>query len=191
MVVDKILKLKRTISKDKISRRFYKDRIRNTLLKQAEKLSYVIDILDVLDLGMEGKMDTLTTMFAPLDFLNVLVYPSIRKPIENIWDGMIVDSVEEAKDKGLKGIYHLAEAKWFNRQKYGDYKYTLIDLEILDKLLRGEIETLKKLTNLYESQLIKNNYDNSMFRFTVLHYTIKVEESDEILTYIDTIYINN
>jgi len=164
--------------------------VRNTLLKQVEKLSYVIDILDVLDLGMEGKMDTLTTMFAPLDFLNVLVYPSIRKPIENIWDGMVVDSVEEAKDNGLKGIYHLADSNWFNKDKYGNYRYTLINKEILNKLLKGEIKTLKKLKDLNEKQLVENKYDKSSFIYTVLHYTIREEHNDDYITYIDSIFIN-
>ena len=162
----------------------------NTILKQAEKLSYVIDILHVLDLGMEGKMDTLTTMFAPLDFLNIMVYPSIRKPIEEVWDGMINSNIEDKKDKGLEGVYELSNDKWLNRQRFGDYQYTEISLEILDKLLKGNIITIEELKKQSEKQLIENNYNKSIFIFTALHYTKIDEEADSVITTIDSIFIN-
>lgn len=164
--------------------------VRNSVLKGAEKLNYVLDILDVLKFGMEGKTETITTMFAPLDFLNAIVYPSISKPIEEVWDGMVNTAVEEAKDKGLKGIYNLTDSDWFNKDKFGNYQYTLINSEILNKLLKGEIKTLKKLNELYENQLIQNNYDKSLFEYTILHYSIKDNEIDDYKTYVDSIFIN-
>ena len=35
------------------------------------------------------------------------------------------------------------------------------------------------------------NYDQSVFIFTVLYYTIKGEDVDEYITYIDSIFIND
>lgn len=140
---------------------------------------------------MDGKMDSIVTGFAPLDFLNAMVYPSIREPIEKIWDEIVVNDVEKAKDKGLEGIYELAKGKLFNEEKYGNYEYSIIDTEILAKLLKGNINSLKALTDLQESQLIKNNYDKSLFVFTVLYYTIKEKDNDHNVTYIDSIFIND
>ncbi len=69
---------------------------------------------------MDGKMETITTMFAPLDFLNAVVYPSISKPIEEVWDNIVAYDVEKAKDRGLIGVYELAKGKSFNEEKYGN-----------------------------------------------------------------------
>jgi hypothetical protein len=137
-----------------------------------------------------GKTKTLTTMFVPLDFLNAVVYPSIKEPIEKIWDGMVADAVEEAKDGGLNGVYKLTDSDWFNKDKFGDYQYTLINGEILNKLLKGEIKTLKRLNDLYEDQLIKNNYNKSLFEYTILHYSIKNADNNNYKTYVDSIFIN-
>ncbi|KAF2340210.1 hypothetical protein [Flavobacterium tistrianum] len=165
--------------------------VRNALLKNVEKLDYTLQALDLLRFAMdEKKMETITTMFAPLDFLNAIVYPSISKPIERVWNGMVSDAVEEAKDRGLNGIYELADAKWFKKEKYGNYQYTLINQQILDKLLKGEIKTIQKLNDLYENQLIKNNYDKSLFEYTLLHYSIKDDTIDDYKTYVDCIFIN-
>ena len=90
-------------------------------------------------------------------------------------------NIEDEKDKGLQGVYELAEAKWLNRQRYGDYKYTKVDVEILDKLLKGEIKSLAMLLDLSDSQLIKNNYDKSILKYTVLYYSLKNEKTDQIL----------
>ncbi len=65
-------------------------------------------------------METITTMFAPLDFLNAVVYPSISKPIEEVWDNIVAYDVEKAKDRGLIGVYELAKGKSFNEEKYGN-----------------------------------------------------------------------
>ncbi|WP_295094327.1 hypothetical protein [uncultured Flavobacterium sp.] len=147
--------------------------------------------LDLLRFAMdEKKIETITTMFAPLDFLNAIVYPSISKPIEKVWDGMVSDAVEEAKNRGLNGIYELAEARWFNEEKYGSYRHIRVDLEILDKLLKGKIKTSKELSNLVDDKNMKNNYDDSSFIYTVLYYTKKQEEIDNFITYIDSIFIN-
>jgi len=162
----------------------------NAILKGVDKLNYVIDILDVLKFGMEGKIETITTMFAPLDFLNAVVYPSISKPTVEVWDNIVLDAVEEAKDRGLNGVYDLAEAKWFNEEKYGSYRYIRVDLEILDRLLKGTIKSLKELSNLVDEKNMKNNYDDSLFIYTVLYYKKKQEEVDKFITYIDSIFIN-
>ncbi|MCP2028474.1 hypothetical protein L1276_003644 [Flavobacterium sp. HSC-32F16] len=90
-------------------------------------------------------METLITMFVPLDFLNAVVYPSISKPIEKVWDGMVVDAVEQAKDNGLDGIYNSAQAKWFNKDNCGDYKFIKANQEILEELLKGKIKSLESL----------------------------------------------
>jgi hypothetical protein len=151
--------------------------IRNTILKGAEKLSWVLQILDVLKFGVDEKADTIITAFVPLDFLNAMVYPSIREPIVRIWDDLVVDAVEKAKDNGLSGIYHLAEARWFNEEKYGSYRYIRVDQEILDRLLKGAIKSLEELSNLVDDKNIKNNYDDSLFIYTVLHYTKKTRRN--------------
>lgn len=162
----------------------------NAILKNAEKLNFIINCIDTMKFGMEGKMETLTTMFVPLDFLNAVVYPSISKPIEELWDDIVSHDVELAKDNGLRGIYDLSNSEMFNTDRYGDYKCLEIDQKILDKLLRGEIKTLKELTNLKEKHYIESNYDKSTFKFTLLHYTKQDENTGKYLTYIDTIFIN-
>ena len=164
--------------------------VRNTVLKNIETLSYIVEILDVLQFGMDGKTETITTMFAPLDFLNAMVYPSIRKPIEEVWDGMMNANIEDEKDKGLRGVYELAEAKWLNRKRYGDYQYTEVSLKILHKLLNGKIKTLKELKKESENQLIENNYNKAIFIYTALHYTKIDEKTDKDITTIDAIFIN-
>ncbi|MDY0986084.1 hypothetical protein SOM12_01575 [Flavobacterium sp. CFBP9031] len=164
--------------------------VRNALLKNAEKLNFIINCIDTVKFGMDGKMETLTTMFVPLDFLNAVVYPSISKPIEEVWDNIVVHDVEKAKDIGIRGIYELARSEMFNTDRYGDYKCLEIDQKILDKLLKGEIKTLKELTNLKEKHYIESNYDKSKFIFTLLHYTKEDENTHKYLTYVDTIFIN-
>jgi hypothetical protein len=165
--------------------------VRNALLKNAEKLNFIINCIDTVKFAMDGKMETLTTMFVPLDFLNAVVYPSISKPIEEVWDNIVIYDVEKAKDKGIQGIYDLASSENFNRDRYGDYKVILINTEILSKLLKGEIKDSKKLTDLFEFEFIKNNYDKSLFVYTVLYYSIKDYDTDNYKTYIDAIFINN
>ncbi|MBW1655221.1 hypothetical protein [Flavobacterium quisquiliarum] len=129
-------------------------------------------------------------MFVPLDFLNAVVYPSISKPIEEVWDNIVVHDVEQAKDNGLRGIYELAKGKLFNEEKYGNYEYSVIDQEILNKLLKGEIKTLQELKNMQEIRLIKSNYDKSILIYTILHFTKEDEKTKELTTYIDSIFIN-
>ena len=135
-------------------------------------------------------METIITMFAPLDFLNAIVYPSISKPIEKVWDDIVVHDVENAKDNGLRGIYELAKGKLFNEEKYGNYEYSVIDQEILNKLLKGEIKTLQELKNMQEIRLIKSNYDKSILIYTILHFTKGDENTKQETTYIDSIFIN-
>lgn len=75
-------------------------------------------------------------------------------------------------------------------KKYGSYRYIRVDLEILDRLLKGTIKSLKELSNLVDEKNMKNNYDDSLFIYTVLYYTKKQEEIDKFITYIDSIFIN-
>ncbi|AWK07109.1 hypothetical protein HYN56_23905 [Flavobacterium crocinum] len=164
--------------------------VRNAILKNAEKLNFIINSIDTIKFGMDGKMETLTTMFVPLDFLNAVVYPSISKPIEKVWDDIVAYDVEKAKDNGLRGIYELAKGKLFNEEKYGNYEYSVIDQEILNKLLKGEIKTLQELKNMQEIRLIKSNYDKSILIYTILHFTKEDEKTKEQTTYIDSIFIN-
>ncbi|MFH6966973.1 hypothetical protein [Flavobacterium sp. FlaQc-28] len=123
-------------------------------------------------------------------YRDAVVYPSISKPIEKVWDDIVEYDVEKAKDKGIQGIYELARSEMFNTDKYGDYKCLEIDQKILDKLLKGEIKTLKELTDLKEKNYIESNYDKSQFIFTLLHYTKEDENTHKYLTYIDTIFIS-
>lgn len=37
--------------------------VRNAILKNAEKLNFIINCIDTVKFGMDGKMETLTTMF--------------------------------------------------------------------------------------------------------------------------------
>ncbi|RYJ38967.1 hypothetical protein NU08_1805 [Flavobacterium anhuiense] len=167
--------------------------VRNAVLKNVEKLDYVLQTLDLLSFAMdEKKVETITTMFAPLDFLNAIVYPSISKPIEKVWDGMVVDAVEQAKDNGLRGISDLAVAKWFSRDTYGDYQYIKINQDMLNNLLKGKYKTLKDLENNLENfRKSINNYDyQTSLIYTVFYYTKKNVEIDEKIAYIETIFIN-
>ncbi|MXO04610.1 hypothetical protein [Flavobacterium sp. HBTb2-11-1] len=167
--------------------------VRNAVLKNVEKLDYVLQALDLLSFAMdEKKVETITTMFAPLDFLNAIVYPSISKPIEKVWDGMVVDAVEQAKDNGLRGISDLAVAKWFSRDTYGDYQHIKINQDMLNNLLKGKYKTLKDLENNLENfRKSINNYDyQTSLIYTVFYYTKKNVEIDEKIAYIETIFIN-
>lgn len=130
-------------------------------------------------------------MYAPLDFLNAVVYPSISKPIEEVWDNIVAYDVEKAKDNGLRGIYELAKGKSFNEERYGNYEYSAIDQEILGKLLKGEIKNLKELKKVQEIQLIKHNYDKSILIYTILHFTKEDENTKTPITYVDSIFIND
>lgn len=165
--------------------------VRNAILKNAEKLNFIINCIDTVKFGMDGKMETLTTMFVPLDFLNAVVYPSISKPIEEVWENVVVHDVEQAKDNGLKGIYELVKGKLFNEERYGNYEYSVIDQEILNKLLKGEIKTLEELKKMQEIRLIKSNYDKSKLIYTILHFTKEDENTKQQIIYIDSIFIND
>ncbi|OXB04764.1 hypothetical protein B0A81_16505 [Flavobacterium plurextorum] len=166
--------------------------VRNALLKNAEKLNFILNCIDVVNFGMDGKMETLTTMFVPLDFLNAVVYPSISKPIEEIWDNIVVHDVEQAKDNGLRGIYELAKGKLFNEERYGNYECTKVNQEILNKILRREIKSLDNWQVLQREQketMEHYEYEESLI-YTVLHYSKTDEKIDRLITYIDTIFIN-
>ena len=127
-------------------------------------------------------------MFVPLDFLNAVVYLSISKPIEEVWDNIVAYDVEKAKDKGIQGIYELARSEMFNTDKYGDYKCLEIDQKILDKLLKGEIKTIEEISTFQQAE-IENNYTESAY-YIVFYNTQFDEDRKENLTLIDSIFIN-
>lgn len=166
--------------------------VRNAILKNAEKLNFFINCLDTIKFGMDGKMETLITMFVPLDFLNAVVYPSISKPIEEVWDNIVVHDVEQAKDNGLRGIYNLSNSEKFNRDRYGDYKYIEINQDMLNKLLDGRYKTFEELEK-NQIELRKNmdkyKYQESL-SYTILYYKKNDENVDKLMTYIETIFIN-
>ena len=131
-------------------------------------------------------------MFVPLDFLNAVVYPSISKPIEEVWDGMVIDAVEGAKDNGLKGIYNLINATWFNKDNYGDYKCIKIGQNALNELIRGDIKTLKEMQHLetiLKETMDKYEYEDTLL-YTIFHYTKTDKNTDKEITYVDAIFIN-
>lgn len=167
--------------------------VRNAILKNAEKLDYVLQTLDLLSFAMdEKKMETITTMFAPLDFLNAIVYPSISKPIEKVWDNIVAYDVEKAKDNGLRGIYKLVNSEDFNREKYGDYQYIEINQDMLNKLLEGKYKTFeefKKNQIRLRETVDKYEYQESLL-YTILYYKKIDDNLDKPMTYIETIFIN-
>lgn len=138
------------------------------------------------------KIETITTMFAPLDFLNAMVYPSISKPIEEIWDDIVVHDVEQAKDNGLRGIYELAKGKSFNEERYGDYECTKVNQEILNRIFTRKIKSLQEWQVFQRKQretMGHYEYEDSL-TYAILHYTKIDERIDKPITYIDTIFIN-
>ncbi|WP_149207020.1 hypothetical protein [Flavobacterium johnsoniae] len=166
--------------------------VRNALLKNAEKLNFIINAIDTVKFGMDGKMETLITMFVPLDFLNAVVYPSISKPIEEVWDNIVVYDVEKAKDNGLRGIYELAKGRLFNEERYGNYECTKVNEEILNKILNGEIKSLDNWQVLQREKretMEHYEYEESLI-YTILHYSKTEEKTDRLITYIDAIFIN-
>ncbi|AWK06586.1 hypothetical protein HYN56_21080 [Flavobacterium crocinum] len=167
--------------------------VRNAILKNAEKLDYILQALDLLRFAMdEKKIETITTMFAPLDFLNAIVYPSISKPIEELWDNIVVHDVENAKDNGLRGIYKLVNSEDFNREKYGDYQYIEINQDMLNKLLEGKYKTfeeLKKNQIRLRETVDKYEYQEGLL-YTILYYKKIDDNLDKPMTYIETIFIN-
>jgi hypothetical protein len=166
--------------------------IRNTILKGAEKLSWVLQILDVLKFDVDEKADTIITAFVPLDFLNAMVYPSIREPIVRIWNDLVVDAVEKAKDNGIRGIRNLAGSNWFNKNKYGKYNYIEISSEMLNKLLTNKYKTFEDLEReQIELRKSMNQYEYQSGLVYTVFYCEKIDnEIEKLITYVETIFIN-
>jgi hypothetical protein len=167
--------------------------VRNALLKNAEKLNFIINSIDTIKFGMDGKMETLTTMFVPLDFLNAVVYPSISKPIEEVWDNIVVYDVEKAKDNGINGIYRLVSSEDFNREKYGDYQFIKVTQNAINKLLLGKYKTIKDIENdLLEYRKSVDNFEyHQSLIYTVFYYTIQNKDTNQSIENVETIFINN
>ncbi|MCV9932752.1 hypothetical protein OIU80_10700 [Flavobacterium sp. LS1R47] len=165
--------------------------IRNTILKGAEKLSWVLQILDVLKFDVDEKADTIITAFVPLDFLNAMVYPSIREPIVRIWDNVVYEQAERAKDKGIAGINDFLQTSGGKDERY-KYAITKISQEILNRILKGEFKTLKELRN-NQAKLreMTDNYEyQTKLIYTIFHHEKHQEGNEENLVLIDTIFTN-
>jgi len=132
---------------------------------------------------MDGKMETLTTMFVPLDFLNAVVYSSIKDPIVELWDSIIYELAEKAKDKGIAGINDFMLTSAGNDQRY---RYSIIEISqlTLDKLLQGSFKNLTDL-KIFQSE------NKSYFPLYNIFCYEKVDENGgENKVIIDSIFIN-
>ena len=135
---------------------------------------------------MDEKPKTIMTGFAPLDFLVTLVMPSISDPIIETWDNVVYELAEKAKNKGLRGIDDFLLTIGYQEDRH-KYNTTQISQEILNKLLNGEIKTLKELR-----QNKTNNSTSNYNGYILFHYEKDDEyDKDKKLTIIDAIFINN
>ncbi|MGN7808641.1 hypothetical protein [Flavobacterium johnsoniae] len=128
-----------------------------------------------------------------LDFLNAVVYPSISKPIEEVWDNIVVHDVEKAKDNGINGIYRLVSSEDFNREKYGDYQFIKVTQNAINKLLLGKYKTIKDIENdLLEYRKSVDNFEyHQSLIYTVFYYTIQNKDTNQSIENVETIFINN
>ncbi|AWK07101.1 hypothetical protein HYN56_23865 [Flavobacterium crocinum] len=139
---------------------------------------------------MDEDPKTIITGFAPLDFLVTLVMPSISESIIETWDNVVFELAEKAKDKGIRGINEFLQSPGGKEKRY-EFNITEINQILLDKLLKGEIKTIEELKILKDDEMIKNNYNQSMFIYSIFHYKKQSKNSEEnTVTCVDTIFIN-
>ncbi|KAF2079026.1 P-loop NTPase family protein [Flavobacterium sharifuzzamanii] len=126
-----------------------------------------------------------------MDFLVAMVMPSISNPIIELWDNVVFELAEKAKDKGIKGIDEFLESPGGKEKRY-DFAKTNISQDTLNKFLKGEFKTLKELSDTQNNLRIKmNNYEyESSLIYTLFHYIKKDEDVKKDLIIIDTIFIN-
>ena len=132
---------------------------------------------------------TIPTVFAPLDFIVTLVMPSISESIIETWDNVVFDLAEKAKNKGLRGINEFLQSNGGGEDRY-KYGTIVINQEILNRLLKGEIKTLKELQDLKDNEMIKSNYNRSLFIYTIFHHIKHLDNKNEDAVLIDSIFIN-
>ncbi|KAF2082934.1 hypothetical protein [Flavobacterium sharifuzzamanii] len=158
----------------------------NTIAKASKELLGIFDFAsDVISLAMDENPKIIPTGFAPLDFLVAVVMPSISNPIIEVWDNVVFELAEKAKDKGLKGVDDFLHSSGAQEKRYR-YGITKIGQEILEKLLKGEFKTLEELE---EKQLIKNQYQENL-PYVLFHYTQYKEDLDKDIVFIDSIFAN-
>jgi hypothetical protein len=164
----------------------------NEIAKASKELLGIFNFAsDVISFAMDENPKIIPTGFAPLDFLVAMVMPSISNPIIEIWDNVVFELAEKAKDKGIKGIDAFLESPGGKEKRY-DFAKTNISQDTFNKLLKGEFKTLKELSDTQNNLRIKMNnyeYENSLI-YTLFHYIKKDEDVKKDLIIIDTIFIN-
>ncbi len=138
---------------------------------------------------MDENPKIIPTGFAQLDFLVAMVMPSIAESILESWDAPVHELAEKAKDKGLKGVDEFLQSSGSGEDRYR-YGILEINQEILNRLLRGETKTFKKLQDLKDEEMIKSNYNRSLFIHTVFHHIKWLDEKNEDGVLIDSIFMN-
>lgn len=164
----------------------------NTIAKASKELLGIFDFAsDVISFAMDENPKTITTGFAPLDFIVTLVMPSISEPIIETWDNAVFDLAEKAKDRGISGIDEFLQSPGGKEKRY-DFAKTNISQDTLNKLLKGEFKTIEEL-KLSEEKLrtINDSYEYQLkLIYTLFHYIKQGQTKEQSLTLIDTIFIN-
>lgn len=164
----------------------------NTIAKASKELLGIFDFAaDLISVAMDEKPEFITTGYAPLDFLVAMVSPSITEPIKEIWDNVVYDLAEKAKDKGIAGINDFLETNGGQEQRY-NFDITRINQETLNKLLKGEFDTLGELRDdLQKLRTTMNEYEyRTQLIYTLFHYKKNPDDDDDDAILIDTIFIN-
>jgi len=146
----------------------------------------IFGFLDVLKFAMDEHPETIMIGFAPADFLTAVVAPALIESIKESWDTPVFDLAEKAKDKGLKGVNEFLLTSGTSEKKYG-FNVLDIDQIVLNKLLKGEINTLKELRDL---KFTERQSDSSPI-YTIFFTEIYNEEVEKYITTIDCIFINS
>ena len=162
----------------------------NAITKASKEILGIFDFAsDVISFAMDENPATIPTGFAPLDFLVTLVMPSISDPIIETWDNVVYELAEKAKDKGISGINDFLQSSGGKEERY---KYGILEInqEILNRLLRGEIKTFKNLQDLKDDEMIKSNYNRSLFIYSIFHHIKHSDKKNEDAVVIDSIFRN-
>ncbi|KAF2079028.1 hypothetical protein [Flavobacterium sharifuzzamanii] len=158
----------------------------NAVAKASKELLGIFNFAsDVISFAMDENPKIIPTGFAPLDFLVAMVMPSISNPIIEVWDNVVFDLAEKAKDKGLKGINDFLLMPGANEKRYG-YNIFEINQIVLNELLKGHIKKLEDLKNL---QREKNDIQSPITYILFYSKQNQEDESDDKIL-IDSIFIN-
>ncbi|MFC0780981.1 hypothetical protein [Flavobacterium sp. HJSW_4] len=170
---------------------FFKDAgLFNKVANVSRDLVSIFGFSDVISFAMDENPATIMTGFAPLDFLTAVVSPSLTEPIKENWDAVVFELAEKAKDKGLRGVDDFLQSSGGKEDSYR-YGVLAINQEILNRLFRGKINTLKELQDLRDDEMIKSNYNHTLFIYTVFHYIKHQDDINEDVVLIDSIFINH